>query len=71
MKRKFSVIEVVRVLYEHDTTDEQELEIKEIFNDNYSEWLKENTSVVWDNAIYETNLDFIETHEESFTEEEF
>ena len=69
MKRKFSVIEVVRILYEHNATDEQELEIKEIFKDNYHEWFKENTNIVWENAIYETTLDIIETYDESFIEE--
>lgn len=48
MKRYFTVVEEVRIEYEHRTTPEEDAEIETKFNGNYENWLKSKTNVeIW------------------------
>jgi len=72
MKRYFSLVETVRIKYEHKTNDKDESEIENIYDGNYYRWLKDkDIPMMFADGTLEYNsiVDYIDVNLESAMEE--
>ena len=70
MKRRFSIVEEVRIEYTYTTSDEEDMLIEEKYHGSFEEYIQDKgVYTLFDNSTYEQILDYIETDYESFCEE--
>lgn len=70
MKRKFSMVEEVRIEYSYETTAEQELLIENDYNGSFEEYAQDKgIYTLFDNAEFGCILDYLDIDFDTFCEE--